>query len=107
MARKEHRTTPKVVSGVLYSDDSFTGTRIGSDQWLQWLDNAKSFYYESPAGVGITVRCETRQRGGVYWFAYKQTNNVLRRKYVGKADKLTIERLNQVASELSSPQPVK
>jgi hypothetical protein len=29
MPRRENRTTPKVVSAILYTDDAFTGTPIG------------------------------------------------------------------------------
>jgi hypothetical protein len=69
MSRHENHTTPKIVSGFLYTDDSFTtGTPVGSPAWFTWLETASSFYYEGRTGT-LTAQRERRQRGGTYWIA--------------------------------------
>lgn len=100
MPRRENRTTPKVVSGILYTDDAFTGTTIGSPAWFTWLGSASTFYYESPLGT-FTAHHERRQRGGLYWVAYRRRAGRLHRLHLGKSDLLTPERLETIALSLS------
>jgi hypothetical protein len=104
MPRHEHRHTPKVVSGFLYTDDAFTGTLVGSPVWFAWLDTATTFYFESAFGT-FTAHCERRQRGGTYWIAYRRCAGVLRRCHLGKAHQLTPQHLLTVARTLSSALP--
>jgi LuxR family maltose regulon positive regulatory protein len=101
MPRRENRTTPKVISGRIYTEDAFTGTLIGSPAWFAWLDTATSFYYEDRGGT-FTAHCERRHRGGLYWIAYRRQRGVLRRVHLGKADQLTLERLQTVAGTLNT-----
>lgn len=102
MPRHEHRTTPKIISGRIYTEDAFTGTLVGSPSWFAWLDTATTFYYEGREGT-FTAHCERRQRGGRYWIAYRRLAGVLRRSHLGKAYQLTPERLQAVAGLLSTP----
>jgi LuxR family maltose regulon positive regulatory protein len=100
MPRHANRTTPLVVSGILYSDDAATGTAIGSPAWFAWLTTATTFYFDSPLGT-FTAHCEQRQRGGRYWIAYRRCNGRLHRSHLGKLDQLTVQRLNDTALSLS------
>jgi LuxR family maltose regulon positive regulatory protein len=101
MSRHENRSTPKVVSGLLYTDDpATTGTPVGSPAWFTWLATAATFYYESHEGT-FTAHCEHRARGGSYWIAYRRRSGILRRVHLGKPDYLTPERLEQVARTLN------
>ena len=99
MPRSANRTTPIVVSGILYTDDAFTGTVIGSPAWFIWLQSASTFYYESRLGT-FTAHHERRQRGGLYWVAYRRRAGRLRRLHLGKPDLLTPERLEAIALSL-------
>ena len=101
MPRHENRSTPKVVSGILYTDDTFTGTSVGSPAWFTWLDSASTFYYESQLGV-FTAHCERRLRGGRYWIAYRRRLGRLHRAHLGKPDLLTPDRLEATAVSLSA-----
>jgi len=101
MPRRENRTTPKVVSGILYIDDAFTGTAIGSPAWFTWLESASTFYYLSRLGT-FTAHHEHRQRGGLYWVAYRRRAGRLRRLHLGKPDLLTLDRLEAIALSLSA-----
>ncbi len=103
MSRHENRSTPKVVSGYLYTDDPFTGTVVGSPAWFVWLSLASTFYYEAHPGSSFTAHREQRQRGSHYWTAYRRHQGVLSRVYLGKADQLTPQRLAEVALTLSKP----
>ena len=103
MSRHANRTTPKIVSGSLYTDDIFTtGTRVGSPAWFAWLDTASTFYFEGRTGTFTALR-ERRQRGSTYWIAYRRQQGRLARSYLGKSDQLTFERLVSVATLLSTP----
>src|SRR5579859_7963399 len=99
MSRRENRTTPKIISGYIYTDDAFTGTLVGSPAWFTWLDTATTFYYEGRLGT-FTAHRGRRQRGNFYWTAYRRRAGILRRVYLGKADQLTLQRLEDVASSL-------
>ncbi len=101
MPRRENRTTPKVVSGTLYTDDAHNGTTVGSPAWFAWLNTAATFYYESSGGT-FTAHQETRQRGGHYWIAYRRRAGVLRRTHLGKSPQLTAACLQQAALSLST-----
>jgi hypothetical protein len=102
MPRQANRKTPVVVSGILYTDDAFTGTVVGSPAWFAWLDSASTFYFESPAGT-FTAHCERRQRGGLYWVAYRRRAGILHRSHLGKAHLLTLDCLHATAAHLALP----
>jgi LuxR family transcriptional regulator, maltose regulon positive regulatory protein len=78
------------------------GLVVGSPAWFGWLadDGARSFSFRSPAG-GYTARKERRQRGGAYWVAYRTAAGRQHKVYLGKAEDLTPERLNEVAAALA------
>jgi hypothetical protein len=97
MPRKEHQTTPVVRSGILYTDDVYTGLQVGSAAWFGWLAAGRTFYLDNP---GVTFRCETR-RNGQFWYAYKRTGGKLRKRYAGRADALTVDGLAAIAGRLA------
>jgi LuxR family maltose regulon positive regulatory protein len=102
MPRHENRSTPKVVSGILYTDDAYTGTSVGSPAWFAWLATASTFYYEARRGGTFTAHREHRQRGGQYWIAYRRRAGILHRSHLGKPDHLTPEHLEQTALTLNT-----
>ena len=102
MPRQANRKTPIVVSGILYTDDAFTGTAVGSPAWFAWLDTASSFYFEGKTGT-FTAHRERRQRGGLYWVAYRRRAGILRRSHLGKAYQLTLDCLQDTAANLALP----
>lgn len=101
MSRHESRSTPKIISSVLYTDDQFTGTRLDCPAWFVWLSHASTFYYDSRQGT-FTAHCEARQRGGRYWIAYRRQAGILRRVHLGKPELLTSQRLEQTAVVLQA-----
>jgi len=96
---------PSVADGLLHRTvaGSADGLAVGSPDWFAWLadDSARSFWFQSLSG-SYTARKERRRRGGVYWVAYRTVGGRQHKAYLGKADDLTPERLNQVAMALAT-----
>jgi LuxR family transcriptional regulator, maltose regulon positive regulatory protein len=99
------RRIPYVADGVLHAQES-PGTpeiTVNSAAWAAWLEDqaTHSFSFQSPAGT-FTARKERRSGGDEeYWTAYRRRGGRLRKKYLGKAEKLTLERLNDAAEALA------
>jgi LuxR family transcriptional regulator, maltose regulon positive regulatory protein len=95
---------PSVADGLLQGTAAggAAGLAVGSPAWFAWLadDAARSFSFRSPAGT-YTARKERRQRGGVYWVAYRTAAGRQHKVYLGKAEDLTPERLAEAAARLA------
>lgn len=99
------RRIPHVADGVLYAQES-SGTpeiAVGSAAWAAWLEDwaTHSFSFQGPAGT-FTARKERRSGGDEeYWTAYRKRGGKLRKVYLGKVEKLTLEKLNGAAAVLA------
>ena len=72
--------------------------------WLEWLLNAQSFRYVPYENAPITVRKEKSRRGdGDYWYGYRKAQGKLHKRYIGKAEDLTVNRLEEIAAQLFIP----
>jgi LuxR family transcriptional regulator, maltose regulon positive regulatory protein len=95
---------PSVADGLLQGTAAggAAGLAVGSPAWFVWLadDAARSFSFRSPAGA-YTARKERRQRGGVYWVAYRTAAGRQHKVYLGKAEDLTPQRLDEAAAALA------
>jgi LuxR family maltose regulon positive regulatory protein len=95
---------PYVVDGVLHVPEPSGGPEIaiGSPSWAAWLRDpaTRSFSFRGPSGA-FTARKEYRVHGDAYWTAYRRRGGRLRKRYLGKAEKLTLERLNDAAEALA------
>jgi len=69
------------------------------EQWRTWLAAHRAFVFQGHAGR-VNVHNEQRTRTRRYWYAYHSTGQRAKR-YLGKTANLTLERLEQVAGELS------
>lgn len=104
--------TPRVSDGVL-CDDRILGPSIPLDSpdWFAWLEaptNVCFTYALFNRRLGyivgfITMRKETRQRGGVYWSGYRRQGHRLCKRYLGRSADLTQARLAQVAATIWQP----
>jgi LuxR family transcriptional regulator, maltose regulon positive regulatory protein len=92
---------PVVADGVLQvaTGDKAAGVVVGSQAWFTWLadDSTRSFSFRSPA-EDYTARKERRQRGGVYWVAYRTVAGRQYKKYLGTVADMTPERLAAAAA---------
>jgi LuxR family maltose regulon positive regulatory protein len=92
-----------VNSNTLISPDgSRAPIRVGEPAWYAWLEAATTFAFMGSAG-SFTARKERGGRAGQYWKAYRTRAGQLRRAYLGKSADLTLDRLNDVAAELTRP----
>lgn len=98
MPRREHKATPKVISGYLYHD---TGAiKLDTAEWQAWLQDARSFYFELPDGSSFTATKERRKGHDKYWFANRRVHTHLYRAYLSRTEDLTLARLVEVARQL-------
>jgi LuxR family transcriptional regulator, maltose regulon positive regulatory protein len=76
--------------------------RPGDDQaWLRWLAAQTAFAFQGHSGR-LNVHNEARPRGARYWYAYHATSQRILKRYLGKTANLTLARLEEVATALSS-----
>ena len=99
------RRIPRVADGVLHARDPPGAPEIAVDSpaWAAWLEDraTHSFSFESPSGT-FTARKERRSGGDEeYWSAYRKRDGKLRKAYLGKTEKLTLDRLDEAAAALS------
>lgn len=69
--------------------------------WQVWLNaqETRSFAYHTSYGT-LTVRRELR-KGAWYWYGYHSQGAKLRKIYLGKAETLTLHRLNEAMKKLT------
>src|SRR3954454_5741033 len=90
-------STPRVEDGVL--EQSTSGTLphtivVNSLAWYEWLEHNHVFYFKN-GYKGFTVR-----KSQEYWYAYKRKQGKLNGVYIGKAENISLERLNEAAHKL-------
>jgi LuxR family maltose regulon positive regulatory protein len=84
---------------------------IDSPQWFQWLQSATAFRFYSTQRVNhmrgyspllapISLRKESRRRGH-FWYAYRRASRQLYKRYVGRSEQLTLDKLNHATWRLN------
>lgn len=96
----------KVCNGFLSQQSSADNSSnsvisLESAAWYEWLENHKSFRFES-AGGSFTARKECRA-GSWYWYAYHRRHGKLFTTYLGKSRNLTLEQLQATALTFNMP----
>ena len=106
------QVTPQVLDNLLYLPGApIPVCRVESPAWFDWLAEATTFRYHSqqrhkvihghgPTFAPISLRKEKRRRGFL-WYAYRRSYRVLHKRYVGKSEALTRDRLEAVARALN------
>src|SRR5918997_1216736 len=98
------RRIPQVADGVLRVLDPSGGPEIAvaSPSWIAWLTDpaTRSFSFQGTSGR-YTARKEHRSRGGEYWIAYRKQGGKLHKAYLGKAEDVTLARLEDVAAAMA------
>ena len=96
------RTTALVDGATLALPESDASPiTVDTPAWFAWLEHAATFAFTSPSGR-FTARKERQARGGGYWKAYRTSHGTLHRVYLGKAQDLTLDRLNHAATTLAA-----
>src|ERR671928_602019 len=86
---------------LLLPENDASSITLDTPAWFAWLEHATTFAFTSPSGH-FTARKERQARGGGYWKAYRTSHGTLHRVYLGKAQDLTLDRLNQAAATLAA-----
>jgi LuxR family maltose regulon positive regulatory protein len=75
---------------------------VETPAWYAWLETASTFAFIGEAGT-FKARKERsgNRRGGWYWKAYRTQHGKLSSLYLGKAQSLTLSRLNAVVQALT------
>ncbi len=99
------RRIPHVADGVLYFQERPGAPEVAVDSpaWAVWLEDRanRSFSFEGQSGT-FTARRERRSGGDeAYWSAYRKQDGKLRKAYLGKAERLTLARLEDAAARLA------
>ena len=84
---------------------------LDSPAWFAWLELPSStrFSYalhnrqKGYIDGFMTVRKESRQRGGYYWSVYRRREGRLRKLYIGSSQALTCECLEQISQRIRMP----
>ncbi|MBC8162162.1 MAG: hypothetical protein H7Z42_13205, partial [Roseiflexaceae bacterium] len=96
------RTTALVDGATLVlSESDASPISVNTPAWFAWLEHATTFAFRSPSGH-FTARKERQARGDGYWKAYRTSHGTLHRVYLGKAQDLTLDRLNHAATMLAA-----
>src|SRR6185312_5538384 len=74
---------------------------VGTSDWYAWLQSARAFTFRSSSGQ-FTARKEQagNGRGGWYWKAYCRREGKLCSAYLGKSERLSLQRMQEVAAVL-------
>src|SRR5579859_1353273 len=91
---------PAVRDGRLSVKAHDASVRVGAPKWFDWLHEARSFTFAGTEG-SFTARHEERS-GRRFWYAYRQRDGVLRKRYLGRSTDVTLPRMEQAARELAT-----
>jgi LuxR family maltose regulon positive regulatory protein len=71
-------------------------------QWLGWLEKHRAFAFDGRGGH-LSLLKEWRLRGSHgYWYAYVRRAERKLKRYVGRSEQVTMERLEEIAISLAS-----
>lgn len=81
---------------------------VGSSKFFSWLDNPDNRSFRFIAGnacdQSFTARKETSKTGlADYWYGYRKVDGKLHKRYIGKSEDVTLERLKEVVFALNTP----
>jgi LuxR family maltose regulon positive regulatory protein len=75
---------------------------LDTPAWLDWLENASSFTFQSEEGSFTAHKTRASHgRGGWYWYAYRRQHGHLSNVYLGISAKLTYQHLLNAARTLA------
>lgn len=70
--------------------------------WLQWLEQHHAFAFFGQNGH-LNLLKERRKRGGEgYWYAYQRDKRHIIKRYIGRNEQVTMQRLEEVAAILAA-----
>ncbi|MDQ6661193.1 MAG: LuxR C-terminal-related transcriptional regulator [Chloroflexota bacterium] len=75
--------------------------------WLKWLEEHRAFAFHGRNGQ-INLLKEKRRRGREgYWYAYQRHEGRMVKRYIGRSEQLSMERLEEIAALLTNEDEAK
>src|SRR5579884_2144885 len=69
--------------------------------WLEWLEEHRAFAFHGRNGHCNLLK-EKRRRGNEgYWYAYRRYEGRMLKRYVGRSEQVSMERLEEIATLLT------
>ena len=84
----------------LWRDEGQVTITPDTPEYFTWLATVKSFHFEGKTGH-FTAQPERKKNGESYWYAYRKANKHQFKQYLGTIDKLTTNRLEEVAGQIA------
>ncbi len=95
-----------VAAGILELREGDT-IRLNSPQWWEWLESEDVVAFTFDCDHGIknyrARKEEIKGKSGKFWYAYKRHDKTLRKRYIGKSEELSLEKLEAIAYDLLTP----
>lgn len=81
--------------------------KVGSRNWQSWLENPdnKSFRYGDEQGYTARKEMTARYWQCQYWYGYRKVGGKLHKRYIGKSEELTPEKLAEIDLALNTSPP--
>lgn len=100
-SRGKRNPIPRLIDGILYEYNTETNEfdtvgRIGSYEFLNFLDWQRSFSYRTDYGLKFTAI-----KQGKVWYARKQVGGNVKRIYIGDHNDFTERKLYEIAFKLA------
>ena len=107
MPKAAYTLTWSAVQQTYTFSDRLAGVTLTFDErsptWCAWLEQAATFAFRGQRGA-YTARREQIKPGDWYWYAYQRSQKRLRKKYLGKGEALSLQRLEEVAARFNDGQ---
>ena len=72
---------------------------LQGEEWLQWLGEHTAFAFHGRNGR-LNLLKERRRSGEGYWYAYQRHKSDMVKRYLGRSEQISLERLEEVATLL-------
>lgn len=80
---------------------------VNSPSWWDWVESAQAVAFTFNCDHGIknyrARKEEIKGKSGKFWYAYKRHDKTLRKRYIGKSEELSLEKLEAIAYDLLTP----
>src|SRR5260370_38215695 len=100
------KETPARVYGdtlVYHKQGATIQVQVGMADWYRWLETVSSFAFQGEQGSFTASKEHSgSKRSGRYWKAHRKRNGKRAVVYLGKSERLTLERLKAAAGKMPS-----
>lgn len=85
-----------------YLEESGSSIQVDTPEFQNWLHNNDSFRVEAAGENSYRARKES-YTGTDYWYGVKKVSGKLHKRFIGKTNEVTCDRLTQIAHSIRQP----